>query len=247
MDWTPDGKLIYTTSDTQRQFLSEMNSDGSNQKVITAPGAIDSVLTVSRDGQYILFHSNRGGDFDIWRTDIDGGNPKQLTFGGKGFHPAPSPDGRWVYYKSFLNGVAGLRRVPIDGGEPETINEKETSWMSFSPDGKYLAASYITDKQRLAIFTSDTHQIVRQFELPKTGTLYMGSRWTPDSRAVTYRDNAYGYWIQPIDGGEPHRLNGLPKEKFYNFAWSKDGKQFAFVRGLEIRDVVLFHNEKDGR
>ena len=75
----------------------------------------------------------------------------------------------------------------------------------------------------------------------------MGSRWTPDSTAVTYRDNNYGYWIQPIDGGEPHRLEGLPKEKFYNFAWSKDGKQFAFVRGQEIRDVVLFNNEKNDR
>jgi hypothetical protein len=48
-----------------------------------------------------------------------------------------------------------------------------------------------------------------------------------------------------VDGGETKRLEGLPKEKFHNFAFSKDGKQLAFVRGQEIRDVVLFRRSKD--
>lgn len=45
--------------------------------------------------------------------------------------------------------------------------------------------------------------------------------------------------------GEPKRVEGLPHEKFYNFAYSKDGKWFAFVRGQEIRDVVMISNSKD--
>jgi DNA-binding winged helix-turn-helix (wHTH) protein/Tol biopolymer transport system component len=244
MDWTPDGRLIYTTSDTQSQFLSQMNSDGSEQKQITAPEGFDSVLTVTQSGRYVVFHSDRNSTVDIWRADIDGSNAIQLTFGGKAFQPAPSPDGRWVYYKSNLNGNGHLCRVPIDGGEPEILNDKETSWVSFSPDGKYFAASHITDKGRLAIFSAETNQIIKQFDLPKTGTLYMGSRWTPDSQAVAYRDTSFGYWIQPIGGGEPHRLAGLPNEKLYNFSWSKDGQWFAFVRGHEIRDVVLIRSSE---
>jgi DNA-binding winged helix-turn-helix (wHTH) protein/Tol biopolymer transport system component len=244
LDWSPDGKIIYTTSDTRNQYLAEMKGDGSEQKPltnpVTQPGHVDSVLTVSADGRYILFHSNRtNGEFDIWRVDIDGSNPKQLTFGGKGFQPAPSSDGQWVYYKSFLNDIGGLCRVAIDGGDPECLTDKETSWASFSPDGKFLAASYITDKRRLAIFSAETHAVVRQFELPPSATLFMGSRWTPDGRSVMYRDIAYGYWVQDIDGSVPRRLEGLPKEKFYNFSWSRDGKWLAFVRGQEIRDVVL--------
>lgn len=245
LDWTPDGKIIYTTSDTRNQYLARMNSDGGEQVPLTNPlpdaGHVDSVLTVSADGRYILFHSNRvRGEFDIWRADIDGSNPKQLTFGGKSFTPAPSPDGKWVYYKSWLDDVGHLCRTTIEGGDPECLTDKETSWASFSPDGKFIAALYKTDKSRLAIFSAETHEVIREFDLPKSGTLYMGSRWTADGRAVTYRDTSYGYWIQPVDGGEPQRMTGLPMEKFYNFAWSKDGKQFAFVRGQEIRDVVLF-------
>lgn len=99
LDWTPEGGLIYTTSDTQSQFLATMDADGNGQKPLTAAGFIDSVLTVSNDGRHVVFHSNRtgsGNDFDIWRMDPDGGNAKQLTFGGKAFQPAPSPDSQWV-------------------------------------------------------------------------------------------------------------------------------------------------------
>ena len=244
LDWSPDGTIVYTTSDTRNQYLSRMNADGSGQRAITSPiddrGLVDSVLTVSADGSSIFFHSNRTNlEMDVWRIGIDGSDLRQLTHGGKGFHPAPSPDGKWVYYKSFLDEVGPLCRVPVGGGESECLTKKETSWMSFSPDGKYLAASYITDKRRLAIISAETHQVVKQFDLPDTATLFMGSRWTPDGKAVTFRDTAYGYWVQDVDGGEPRRLEGLPKEKFYNFSWSRDGKWFAFVRGQEIRDVVL--------
>jgi hypothetical protein len=127
------------------------------------------------------------------------------------------------------DGVGPLCRVPIDGGDPECVTDKETSWMSFSPDGKLIAASYITDKRRLAIISAETHEVVKQFDLPETGTLFMGSRWTADINSVTYRDNA-----------EPYRIEGMPKERFYTFSWSRDGKWLAFVRGQEIRDVVLF-------
>jgi len=241
MDWTPDGKLIYTNSDTQSQFISQMNVEGGEQKSLTAPGAIDSVLSVSPDGRYIIFHSNRSGGFDIWRTDIDGGNALQLTKAKRNFQPFISADSRWVYYKSWEKGVGELRRVSIDGGESEQLNDKETSWGSFSPDGKYFAAGYKTDKNRLAVFSAETNKVIKQFDFPKNGSTYMGSHWTPDGKAVAYRDSNYGYWLQPIDD-EARRMEGLPKEKFYNFAWSKDGRQFAFVRGQEIRDVVLFGN-----
>ncbi len=245
LDWTPDGKVIYTTSDTRSQFLAEMEPDGSKQKPITSTGKIDSVLTVSEDGRYILFHSNRTSELDIWRTDIDGSNPKQLTFGGKGYHPAPSTDGLWVYFKSWARNIGELCRVPIDGGETECLNDKETSWISFSPDGKYFAALVRTDKLRLAVFSAETNQVVNQFDLAKSGTFYMGSRWSPGSKFVVYRDRNYGYWKQAVDGGEATRIEGLPKERLYNFAFSKDGKQFAYVRGEESRDVVIFQERAE--
>jgi hypothetical protein len=56
---------------------------------------------------------------------------------------------------------------------------------------------------------------------------------------VLYRDKVEGYCVQELNGGPPKKLKGLPAEKLYNFAYSKDGKYFAFVRGVEMRDAVL--------
>ena len=103
-----------------------MNLAGTEQKQLTAPGSVDSVLNVSNDGRYIVFHSNRNGGFDIWRMNIDGGNPVQLTFGRQNYQPFVSTDNVYVYYKSWENGAGELRRVSIDGGKPEIINDKET-------------------------------------------------------------------------------------------------------------------------
>jgi DNA-binding winged helix-turn-helix (wHTH) protein/Tol biopolymer transport system component len=245
LDWLPDGRIVFNSSDTHSQVISVMNADGGSQKQLTAPGHIDSDLDVSEDGRYIVFHSTRGGGFDIWRMDANGDSLKQLTFDKKSYQPFVSPDSRFVYYKGWENGTGGMRRVSIDGGETVALTDKETSWVSVSPDGKYIAGGYRTDKSRLAVLPIDGGSPIKQFDFPKTATMYGGSRWTPDGKSVVYHDSAYGYWQQPIEGGESRRIENLPKEKLYNFAWSNDGKQFAFVRGTEIRDVVLLRSTKN--
>lgn len=242
LDWTPDGRIIYNNSNAETQIISVMNADGSGQKDLTSPGFMDSALTVSNDGRYVVFHSIRGGAPDIWRMDADGGNLKQLTFDQKSFSPSVSPDNRYVYYKSWQNDLGELRRVSIGGGEPEILTDKETGWTTFSPDGKFFAATYRTDQRRLAIFSAGTNELVKQFDLPKTAVIDMRPRWTPDSSAIIYRDGNIGYWSQSIEGGEPTKLQGLPSEELFTHAFSKDGKQFAFVRGQTIRDVILISN-----
>jgi DNA-binding winged helix-turn-helix (wHTH) protein/Tol biopolymer transport system component len=240
LGWTPDGRVIYNASDTQSQVISEMNADGSNQRQLTSPGFVDSALVVSKDGRYIVFHSTRGGSFDIWRMDIHGDHPTQLTFGKENYQPTISPDSLSIYYKSWENKVGELRRISIDGGESLALTDKETSWSCVSPDGQFIAA---TNKRRLVILPISGGEPIKLFDLPKSASAFGGIRWMPDGKAVVYYDTNYGYWKQSIDGGEPTRIENLPKERLYNFAWSNDGKQFAFVRGLEIRDVVLWSNE----
>ena len=242
LDWTPDGRIVYNNSNTETQIISVMNADGSGQKDLTSPGFMDSALTVSNDGRYVVFHSIRGKPSNIWRMDIDGGNLKQLTFGNKSFSPSVSPNNRYVYFKSWLTGIGELRRVPIDGGEEEILTDKQTDWTTFSPDGKFFAAVYLTDKRRLAIFSAETNELIKQFDLPKTAVIDMRPRWTPDNKSIIYRDGVSGYWSQSIADGKPSKLEGFPEEELFTHAFSKDGKQFAFVRGQVIRDVILINN-----
>jgi DNA-binding winged helix-turn-helix (wHTH) protein/Tol biopolymer transport system component len=238
LDWTADGKIVFTSTDHQSQVISQMDSDGSNVRQLTPPGYDDSMVNASADGRYIVFQSTRAGGSDIWRMDGDGGNVVRITTDGKSSQPFISPDSRFVFYKS--NGGA-MHRVPIDGGPAERLTEKEVSYLSLSPDGTLVAAGI---GSQLVVLPVDGGPPKKEFDMTRFGTVTGNTRWSADGKMIAYRDRGYGYWLQPVDGGEPQRMKGLPMEKFYNFAWSKDGKWFAFVRGQEIRDVVLFRQSR---
>lgn len=240
VDFTPDGQIVFTNSDKASQVISIMNADGTNVRQLTPPGRVDSASSVTPDGRHIVFLSDRSGVIEIWRMNIDGTNARALTDIGSAFQPFLSADGQWVYYRNGTKeGRGRLDRVSINGGPSQSVTTGDTSWGSCSPDGKYIAAGITSDKPQLAVFDTTTFEKVNTFEMPPFSTVSIGTRWTPDSRSIVYRDWFDGYWVQDLADGEPKHLEGLPHEKLYNFAYSKDGKRFAFVRGQEMRDVVL--------
>jgi hypothetical protein len=53
-----------------------------------------------------------------------------------------------------------------------------------------------------------------------------------------------GIWRQPIEGGPPHRLAGIPEEQSFPYGWSRDGRMFAFTRGRALADVVVISKTK---
>jgi len=85
---------------------------------------------------------------------------------------------------------------------------------------------------------------VKIFDVPPNANFRYAIRWTADGKAITYRDWISGIWRQSLDGGPPQRLPGLPEEKIYSNAWSRDGKMFAFTRGYEVSDAVLGTSER---
>jgi Tol biopolymer transport system component len=55
----------------------------------------------SPTGEWIVFASDRGGNFEIWLIKPDGsGLHKLIGGGGRNNHPHFSPDGRWVGFTS---------------------------------------------------------------------------------------------------------------------------------------------------
>jgi Tol biopolymer transport system component/DNA-binding winged helix-turn-helix (wHTH) protein len=240
LEWTAEGRLAYTAFSDASETVWLMDADGKNQKQIIPEGRTNSHQSFSADGQKMVFDSNRGGGWEIWTANGDGSNMRQLTTGSKNSQPHISPDGNWIVYRSTRDDAGKLRRVAAGGGEPSQLTENPASWARFSPDGKFIACLYQTDeKTKLAVLNSETGQPVSLFDIPQSANFNNGIRWTPDGASLTYRDWNNGIWRQSLEGGEPKRLAGLPEEKLYAYGWSPDGKQFAFTRGTEIRDVVL--------
>ncbi|MFL6230335.1 MAG: winged helix-turn-helix domain-containing protein [Pyrinomonadaceae bacterium] len=246
LEWTPEGRVAFPATEDGSEMLWEMSADGGGQKQLTSAGHVDNDLSMTADGGFIVFESNRGGDTEIWRADGDGGRLLQLTTGGANVQPSVSPDGRWVVYVSTRDRLTTLWRVPASGGEPVRLSDRSAGWPRVSPDGKLIACEYSAPDgpghTKLALIPIDGGPPVKLFDVPDSANFRYGTRWTPDGAAVTYRDWFNGIWRQPLAGGAPQRLAGLPEEKLYAYGWSRDARQFAFTRGAEIRDVVLIRD-----
>ena len=114
-----------------------MDADGGNRKRLTDSAGTDAHPSVSADGRYVVFESDRGDGSSIWRVDIDGGTPFRLTGGNGAGYPYCSPDGRWVYYYAHLDRYApGLAEgQTIARGQPIA---SVGSTGDASPDGPHL-------------------------------------------------------------------------------------------------------------
>jgi len=241
VSWTADGRLVYTSRASGHSDIWIMDQDGGNQKQLTADGSNNKWPVASADGRYIIFMSDRAGLQNIWRMDIDGNNLKKLTVGGSEWQPDCSPDSQWVIYRSGF-GKHTLWKVSIDGGEPVQLNDNASSRPAISPDGKWIACAYFErERIKTAVYPFAGGEPVRVLDV-SSPNFYV--RWTPDGLALAHIDRQTHRNIvsEPIDGGPPKPLTNFQSDHIFRFAWSRDGKQLALVRGNVTSDVVLIRN-----
>src|SRR6185503_19107062 len=124
VSWTPDGGLIFVSTETGNLELWFMDARGENRRQLTTNAAADFSPAVSPDGRYVVFSSNRSGTRNVWRMDLDGSDPKALTNGISDGVPSISPDSRWVFYSALVGGKPTLWKVSIDGGTPAEVSNR---------------------------------------------------------------------------------------------------------------------------
>ena len=94
-----DGKYLWPIYPTYDIFVSDLDGNIIDQ-LTTEPG-YDAEATVSRQGDKIVFTSDRSGDLELYTMDIDGSNVKQITnelgYDGGAFF---SPDGTKLIFRS---------------------------------------------------------------------------------------------------------------------------------------------------
>jgi Tol biopolymer transport system component len=246
LDWTPDGRIVYSAMAGDDGEVWIADADGHNLKQLsTGPGNKDEVA-VTRDQRYILYNSLG----HIWRMDINGTGPRRLTHGVLEVHPTPSADGRFVLYGSFnewspgLGGKPTIWKVPIDGGESIAVSQEPASIPQVSSDGKWIVCPYFPDWQtgvspRTFAVLDDAGRVRKVVGgLPPGGPIY---RWTPDGKAIGYWVTSGGVsniWRQPFGGGEAVQVTHFDHGDIFDFGWSRDGR-LALARGEDVSGVAL--------
>jgi Tol biopolymer transport system component/DNA-binding winged helix-turn-helix (wHTH) protein len=244
LSWTPDDKLVYTLEAQGEQNLWLTDLDRNPPRQLTSHAGFNEQPAVSPDGRYIVFVSNRTGLRHLWRIDIDGKHPLELTHGPDDSEPGFTPDGKWVV---FTSGGSRVSRVAIEGGEPARLTEKISGEPHVSPDGTLIFLMYRTEPaapNKIAImpFAGGEPRLIR--DLPAH---YGRFRWTIDGRALSYADKQSGVgniWIQPLDGAAPKQLTNWKADPIPAFEWSRDGKWLAYALGSVTSDVVLINDAR---
>jgi Tol biopolymer transport system component len=241
--------LLYTAYTADNLSIWSMNRDGGDLRHLTGsgPAIVDNQICVTTDGRYMVFQSNRSGAFEIWRANTDGTGLMQLTNGGANSRPSVSPNSRWVVYTSTRDGKSTLWRISIDGGEATQLTDRSSSWPQVSPDGTRIAYTPAADspEARLTIIPFQGGPPVKSFAVPRTGLIGRRvMRWTPDGKAIIYKDDLRGLWRQGVDDEKPEFVHGFKGLLLHHLAWSFDGKDLAYTSGPTSQEIILIEGVK---
>jgi serine/threonine protein kinase/Tol biopolymer transport system component len=225
----------------QHAQLLQMGLDGSNPKPLLM--GLDRILSGTRCGNFIVVAAMKE-NVNVWRTDLDGSNPKRLTDTGAVSNPNCTPDGKTVLFSEGND----LFQVPIEGGAvtPAPQFPKSVGYVFYSNDGKYMAYIYggaeYNYRIRCRVLTVADNKQVSDFPVPLGAN---SPRFAPDGKSIQFllsRNGAANVWAQPLDGKDLYPVTNFPAGDSFGFDWSPDGKTMVISRGAQRSDVVLVTN-----
>jgi Tol biopolymer transport system component/DNA-binding winged helix-turn-helix (wHTH) protein len=243
--WTPDGRLVYTSWIGGEQNVWITDPNGGSPKQLTSHAGFNEQPVVSPDGRYIVFLSNRNNHEHLWRVDIDGRNPIELTHGTSDRQATFTPDGQAIIYRTLV--PPSLRRVSINGGQETTFLAKASFDPNVSPDGKTVACGYRPQpaaKNQIALIDASGGEPKTVHDFP---ACYGRMRWMPDGNGLAYAARQQGVgniWVQPLDGSAPKQLTHWSANPIFSFGWSPDGKWLAYASGSITSDVVVISDQR---
>ncbi len=194
---------------------------GARFQRITNFDGVAEAATISRDGKFVAFLSDRSGKMDVWVTQVGSGEFHNLTHGSAPELVNPSirslefsPDGSSVLFWVRQQEQAGdpaisIWTVPTLGGQPRPFlaGAAEVDW---SRDGSRIA--YHTPGPGDPLYVADAN-LASQGKLIFTAPAGLHSHfplWSPDSAFVyvvlgALPDNL-DIWRVPSGGGKPERI-----------------------------------------
>ncbi len=230
--WSPDGKRIAFTraSETAVRDIYWVSPTDPTVHVITDDHSnIDSIAWAA-DGKSILFSSNRGGKFALWKMRLSGHEPERLPFGTEdAFQPAVSGDGKKLAYTQG-SAVWSIVRLTADhAAGPVLSSTQQDSAPSLSPDSERFAfQSQRSGSQEIWTARadgSDLRQITHQ-----GGQLTGSPAWSHTGNDVLLDSRVGGHshiFLIPASGGAARQLTSGDANDIVP-RWSQDDATVYF-------------------
>jgi eukaryotic-like serine/threonine-protein kinase len=253
VSWTPDGRIVYVSNEIGRAGIWITDRDGNNRKQLTIGNNVSFSPVVSADGRHLVYGMLQEGSRNLWRINLDGGDPVKLTSGLADSFPAISPDSRWVIFVAYEGSKPTLWKMSIDGGTPVRMSDHVVTVASISPDGKSIAYTYpespdpFAPPNRVAVMPFEGGPTTHTFEMTPGGAVSTIIQWSFDGKSLLYTINANNVsniWRQPLEGGKPVQVTDFKELLITGFSYTRDGKDLTCTRGTLLRDAVLISDVK---
>lgn len=269
-EWTPDGKYVIASKNSPGNHKIWMYhlEGGSGKALVTEPGNLRMLEgAFGADERYIWFSRRFGTwnynaslpQYQIATYDRETGDIAiQSNRYGSSFRPTLSSDGKWLVYGTRHEEHTGLVKRNLETGDeswlayPVQHDDQESRasrdvlpGMSFTPDNKYVIASYGGKIMKLPIEGGDAEEIPFRVQ----NTIEMGPELdfyypiedtetftitqirdavpSPDGKKLAFTALNEVY-IMDLPDGEPRKLTDLDETQAQP-VWSPDGKWIAFV------------------
>jgi Tol biopolymer transport system component/DNA-binding winged helix-turn-helix (wHTH) protein len=162
---------------------------------------------LSPDAGRLAFVSTRSGGAELWISDLDGGNPRQLTTFGRAYIRAPrwSPDGRRILLSAGVNGRLDLFIVDVASGALTRLTDDDDD--EIAPAWSHDGAAVLFGARRSGAWQVMRLEVADRSRRQLTTGGGYAAQPSPDGRSILFtRLERPGVWIMPADGGEPRLL-----------------------------------------
>jgi eukaryotic-like serine/threonine-protein kinase len=245
-------RAVYLAQDNSENRVAVVATDASARLVNTLvdiPGRLGawSKITLSPDGQRLLFNYNKQNTNDLWVHDMISGLTRPFSAkDDKLYDSAWMPDGR-IAYHSFstrqvmvMDAVPGATPIQLLPGDKELDGEN----LSFSPDGRYVLIGTSSQQGEPGIYLFDVGDGDSGRPFYASPSNEGEPAFSPDGRWVAYTANGSGrneIYLRPFDAQNPESTPIYPVTKFggdYS-KWSPGG-QTLFYFGVDAEEDTLF-------
>ncbi len=213
----PSLQIVYVRGGVGNTDIYVANKDGNNRTCIACSRYDEAEPAWSPDGRYIVYQSNAGGTYDIWRVNSSGGTASQLTRTSNLDEREPnySPDGTHIAYRasparSDRNADGDLRIMNADGSASYSLGVRGRSPV-WSPDGQSLA--YMSKRSGGWEVYIHSFQNNSSRRLTHCSANCRWPAWSPDGQYVIYHSTtsasstiADTIWYMPVSGGSAKQL-----------------------------------------